>query len=660
MYCKVIVTLPLKKEFIYLYPKKLNIRKGNLILVPFGQRKEQIGLVSEIISEIKINSKIKNLKEVIRTFNSITLSTSMMSFIEWVSNYTLYPKGLIFKMVIGNKEILDYQSKKSFDNKKIKYQINNLIKLNKEQKNAFKTINEYLKNKQKTIVLEGVTGSGKTEVFFEAIKKIIKTNSQTLILLPEISLTPQIEKRFSEYFGIVPDIWHSKINLSKKKKIWHRCYSGESKIIIGARSSLFLPFKRLKLIIVDEEHDISYKQEEGVRYHARDLAVVRSFFEKIPIILSTATPSIETYNNILKNKYEHVYLSKQYSGFDLPEINLINLKKEKLDKDEWISDKIIIEMTKCLERKEQILLFLNRRGYAPFTICGSCGYKYNCQNCSSWLVSHQKSKFLSCHHCGFKIYIKNNCTSCGAQESLKFIGPGIERVAEIARKKFPKTKIEIMSSDNMNTPNKIKKIIDRVENKEIDILVGTQILAKGYHFPNLSLVGILDADAGLMGGDLRASEHTYNLLQQVSGRAGRSKKVGTVFLQTYFEDNQIIQSLKQRNRVNFLNQTLSEREKFQLPPYGSLIAIIISGPNKSKLEVFTKKITKIRFPEKSPIILGPVEAPLFLLRGKYRYRLLLKGQDRKELNNFASKLVKNIEIPRGIRITIDVDPYSFV
>ena len=656
MYCKVILPIPYDKEYTYRYPKKLSLEKGHVVLVPFGNRQEEIGVVSKIMTTVdKSESNIK-FKEVIRIVNKIKLKSTILEFLQWVAHYTLNPMGLVLKMTLPNKKIIDYIS----DKKDILYVEENTkrVILNQEQSKAFSQINKFLKSKQKTIVLEGVTGSGKTEVYFEAVENILKLNLQVLILLPEISLTPQIENSFLKRFGFEPDVWHSKISLSKKRKIWNDCYRGFSKIIIGARSSLFIPFKNLGLIIIDEEHDISYKQEEGIRYQARDMAIVRSVFEKIPIILSTATPAIETYYNLKNKKYDHVFLSKQYSGFDLPSINLVDMKKSKYSNN-WISEEIIHEIKNCLQNNKQSLLFLNKRGYAPLTICSSCGYRLQCDNCASWLVLHHKKKILSCHHCGFNVSIDKGCSNCNDKNNLKYIGPGVERVGEELNCIFPQAKIQIMSSDTMNTSKKINEIIKNVEDKKIDILVGTQILAKGYHFPSLSLVGVLDADAGLMGGDLRASEHTYNLLQQVSGRAGRTKSVGKVYIQTYFTDNPLIKSLKNRNRESFLNNILLERKNFNLPPYSFLISIIISGPTKSELLNYAKKLINKNPIKKGISVLGPVEAPIFLLRGKYRYRFLLKGTKRQELNTFTKKLIKNIVTPRNMRLTIDVDPYSF-
>ncbi len=658
MYCNIIVTAPVEKEYTYLCPQNLVLKKGDIVEVSFGKRKNEVGLVSKVYNNNKLVTKNIKFKEVSRKINKLRLNNNLIDFIDWVSKYTLYSKGNILKMIIPNLKIIDSKLK----NKKEIQKFDNIFKidLNAEQKEIYNLIKGDLKNKHQTIVLEGVTGSGKTEVFFEAVKNINKKNLQALILLPEISLTPNIEKRYINRFGIEPEIWHSKISNSKKSQIWNRCYSGKSKIIVGTRSSLFLPFKKLGLIVVDEEHDTSYKQEENVRYQARDMAIVRSNIEKIPIILSTATPSLETYYNIYKKRYKHVFLSKQYSGLDLPKINVIDLVKEKLLKNEWISKIIIEAISRCLKNNKQSLLFLNRRGYAPLTVCSSCGYRMECNNCSSWLVMHNKKNILCCHHCGFSTDIIDKCFKCKSENTLKFIGPGIERLAEELKKNFPQAKLEILSSENMNTNKKIKEMIDRIEQKKIDILVGTQILAKGHHFPNLSLVGIIDADAGLMGGDLRASEHTYNLLQQVSGRAGRSFGVGDVYIQTYFADNPLIRSLKNRDRNSFLKYTLDDRNKFNLPPFAHLISVILSGSSKIKVLNFGKEIVNGFQLNENISIMGPVEAPISLLRGKYRYRILFKSSERRRLNLYVGKWLKNIVSPSNIKLSIDVDPYSFL
>ncbi len=654
MFCNVIVTRPFDQFFTYKLRKGQIVKEGSIVSVPFGKTENQMGLVLETLDSVDTSGQYK-IKYINKIFESVTFNQSTIKFIKWISDYTLSPLGLVLKLFLINNQILSFNS---IDEKPNCFDPI-AVKLNKEQKKASKIIKLNLFKSFKPIVLEGVTGSGKTEVFFDTIKEVLKKNKQTLIMVPEISLTPQLETRFFERFGFHADIWHSKITENKRRSIWFRCYSGEPLIVIGARSSLFLPFTKLGLIVVDEEHDVSFKQEDNIRYHARDLAVVRAKIEKINIILSSATPSLETQNNINVGKYNHLFLSSQFSGLELPPIELVDLQKNKLEKNKWISNTIFLELEKCLKRNEQALLFLNRRGYSPLSLCIECGYRYKCNHCTSWLVKHQIKNRLLCHQCGSIYDVKDHCPECDLKNSIRLVGPGVERLDEELKNLFPEKSIGIMSSDTANTPKKIKKIINNFENKKIDILIATQIMAKGYHFPNLSFVGVIDADTGLLGGDLRAIEKTYNLLQQVSGRAGRSYKSGKVFIQTYFPSQPVIQSLRNRDRKKFITQALKDREEFKIPPFSFLTAIIISGSSKVKAEMYGRKLMQINTPKKINI-LGPVEAPIFLLRGKYRYRLLIKGNSRKNLNQFTKFLLKKCPLPSSLRVIVDVDPYSFM
>jgi len=655
MFCNVIITRPFDQVFTYKLRKGQSVKEGSIICVPFGKSKNQIGMVVEIIEKIS-PSNLYTIKEIENVYESIVLSKNIIKFIKWISDYTLSPIGLILKLFLINEKIVDFK----IDEKKNNQFYPNSVKLNQDQKKASLLIKKLLFKISPPIVLEGVTGSGKTEVYFEAIEDIIKKQQQALIMVPEISLTPQLETRFLKRFGFIPDVWHSKISEKKRKQIWHNAYLGMPMIVVGARSSLFLPFKKLGLIVVDEEHDGSYKQEENIRYHARDLAIVRAKIDKATIILSSATPSLETQNNINKKKYKHVFLPSQFSGLELPPIELIDMRKNKLEKNKWISDKIYKELIKCLEKKEQALLFLNRRGYSPLSLCIECGYRYQCEQCTSWLVMHNAKKRLLCHHCGSIYKISPTCPKCLEEDSIKLIGPGVERLEEELKLLFPHKSIGVMSSDNANTPNKIKNIIENFENKKIDILVATQIMAKGYDFPNLSFVGVIDADTGLLGGDMRAIEKTYNLLQQVSGRAGRSKQKGQVFIQTYFPEQPVIQSLQKRDRKTFVEQSLKDREDFLIPPFGFMTAIIISGSSKAKAEMYGRNLVQFVKPPENISILGPVEAPIFLLRGQYRFRILIKGNSRQMLNKYTKYLLKKRPLPSSLRIIVDVDPYSFM
>ena len=650
MYYNIIVARPFDQMFTYKMADQ-SLEKGQLVIVPFGKTME-VGMVMEV-NVNKPEYIIKNIEAII---HGIKFNEKNIKFFKWVSDYTLAPVGSVLKLFTINKDIISHQSdKKSFVEPIYKSTI-----LNEEQDKAKTDIINIQNISDKPILLEGVTGSGKTEVYFDLIERELKQSKQILIMVPEISLTPQFENRFKERFGIDIDTWHSKITPKKRKEIWHKCYKGEPIVILGARSSLFLPFTNLNLIVIDEEHDSSYKQEDNIRYQARDLAVVKSNFEKSKLILASATPSLETINNVKSKKYHHVFLSKQYSGLPLPEINLVDLSKNKLEKNQWISSLLKSEIKKCLNNKEQALIFLNRRGYSPLSLCVDCGYRHQCIQCSSWLVMHQQKKRLLCHQCGRVENMSLDCPKCLSKDSMKFIGPGVERIAEELNQYFSDKVISVMSSDLINSPKKIKDLISKFSNKEIDIIVATQIMAKGYDFPNLSLVGVIDADAGLFGGDMRAIEKTYNMLQQVSGRAGRSQRAGKVIIQTYYPEQPIIKSLQKRDRTSFVNQALIEREQFNIPPFGFMTSIIISGSSKANVEKISKKLVFFKKFSEEINILGPVEAPINLLKGQFRYRILLKGKNRKNLNIFTKKMVSSVKIPSSVRLVIDVDPYTFM
>ncbi len=647
----VIVTRPFDKVFTYSSINK-SLEIGQVVLVPFGKKLE-----TGIIWKKNLSKPKHQIKDITKVIEEIILSHNSIKFINWIANYTLAPLGSVLKLFLINNDIVDYETKKISENKISP----SIISLNKEQEIAKLQIIKSFKKSNKPILLEGVTGSGKTEVYFEIVEKFLEEKKQILIMVPEISLTPQLESRFKKRFGIDVLLWHSKISKKNRQQIWHKCLRSEQVIVIGARSSLFLPFSKLGLIVVDEEHDSSYKQEDNIRYQARDLAIVRSKIENNCILLASATPSLETINNVKINKYNHVYLSKQYSGTPLPEISLVDLNLKKIEKDKWISKSIVDEITKCIANNEQALIFLNRRGYSPLTICNSCGFRHECDQCSSWMVVHQHKKVFLCHHCGTIKNLNLNCPKCLEKDSIKFIGPGVERVAEELKIIFPKKKVSIMSSDNVNTPNKIKKFINDINNKKIDIIVATQIMAKGYDFSNLSLVGIVDADAGLFGGDPRAIEKTFNLLQQVGGRAGRGKKLGKVLIQTYFPDQQIIKSIQLREREIFIEKALKERKNFNIPPFGFMTAIIISSHTKALASRYASELVKLGYNNNDNIkVLGPVEAPISLLRGQYRYRMLLKGNNRKNLNNLTKKIIGNTKLPSSVKLIIDVDPYTFM
>ena len=650
MYYNIIIARPFDKVFTYkLDDQSLEI--GQIVIVPFGKAME-VGMVMEI----DVKKPDYNIKKIESVISGIKFNEINIKFLKWVSDYTLAPIGSVLKLFTINKDIISYKR----DTNDLPQPSFKSTILNDEQDKAKVDILKIQEHSNKPIVLEGVTGSGKTEVYFDLIEREINESKQILIMVPEISLTPQLENRFKERFGLEIKIWHSKITPKRRKEIWHKCYEGEPLVVIGARSSLFLHFKNLGLTVIDEEHDSSYKQEDSIRYQARDLAVVKANYEKSKLILTSATPSLETINNINNKKYHHVFLSKQYSGLPLPQISLVDLSKHKLEKNQWISSILKNEIENCLSNKEQALIFLNRRGYSPLSLCVECGYRHQCAQCSSWLVMHQQKKRLLCHQCGSIEEMSFNCPKCSAKDSIKFIGPGVERIAEELTQSFPDKVVNVMSSDLINSPKKIKELIDKFSNKKIDIIVATQIMAKGYDFPNLSLVGVIDADAGLFGGDMRAIEKTYNMLQQVSGRAGRSQQTGKVIIQTYYPEQPIIKSLQERDRTSFIQQALMEREQFKIPPFGFMTSIIISGSSKGNVEKVSQQLVYFRKYSEECNVLGPVEAPINLLKGQFRYRILLKGKSRKNLNIFTKKMMNSVKIPSAVKVIIDVDPYTFM
>ena len=533
---------------------------------------------------------------------------------------------------------------------------NQEFKLTLQQKENLKNMN-FSNQKFKVHVLQGVTGSGKTIVYFEALRKILKNGFQGLILLPEIGLTSQFEKKFIDFFGFKPAIWHSGITKKNKEIIWSGVVNKKINVVIGARSSLFLPFKNLGLIIVDEEHDQSYKQDEGIIYNARDMAVSRASFENIPINLVTAVPSIETFHNIKKGKYASSKLHKRYKNASLPNYEIINLNKTKLQSQSWISKEIIEKVNIHLKKNDQVLFFLNRRGFSPHALCKKCLKSFSCPNCSINLVYHKNKNNLLCHYCGFKSSLKKSCLKDGDCEFI-FSGPGVERISEEVKKNFPLKKIEIFSSDTMNKKDsgiKLEKII----NNEIQILVGTQLISKGFHFPSLNCIVVVDIDLSLQGHDLRGAEKNLQLYHQLSGRAGRTGKPATVYFQTYNTNTQMISDLTNSNPDIFLDKELKIRRQNNLPPFQRFISLILTGDNEVKLE---KEALKFKTSIEGKIfgkILGPVSAPIFRLRKKYRIRLLIRGAKTSKLQSSLASIILNYKFQPGIKLTVDVDPINF-
>ena len=649
---KVPILLPNIFNYPFTYESDLNLDVGDYVVVPFGKAKITGVVWDEFEQKNKKNFKVKS---VLRKLNVTPLKKTTIKFLNWFSEYNIIPKGMALKLVLLSSNAIEKFQKDSY--KIFKSNIKkNLIKLSEEQKDSLQKMN--IKNQKFRVhVLQGTTGSGKTMVYFEALKDIINKGFQGLILLPEIGLTGQFEKKFLEFFGFMPAVWHSGISKKKKEIIWSGIANGEIKVVIGARSSLFLPFENLGLIIVDEEHDQSYKQDEGITYNARDMAISRASFENIPINLITAVPSVETYENIKKGKYSVSKLEKRYQNASLPNYEIINLNEYKLEKKSWLSKKTIDKVNFHLNKNDQVLFFLNRRGFSPHVLCNKCFNSYSCPNCSINLVYHKNKNNLLCHYCGFKSSLKRTCIK---NEDCEFVfsGPGVERISEEVKKKFPFKKIEIFSSDTMNKKDS-SKILEKIINNEVQILVGTQLISKGFHFPSLNCIVVVDIDLSSQGHDLRGAEKNLQLYHQLSGRAGRTGKPAKVYFQTYNTNAKMISDITNSNPDIFLEKELEIRRQNKLPPFQRFISLIITGDDEIKLE---KEAYKFKTFIKSKLIgkiLGPVSAPIFRLKKKYRIRLLIRGAKTLKLQNSLAAIIPNFKFQPGIKLSVDVDPINF-
>lgn len=719
----VLLPLPFDDPFDYQTDEALQL--GQLVEVPFGAQK-QIGMVYRLEASSGLDTA--KIKKISKVFDFPPLSPGLIKFIEWVAKYNLAKLGMVLKMVISVRAVFEpspmtvlYKlSGKTLAEAKLKnsdsrwrvmdllthapYTRQEIAKGANVGQSVIKTLIDaqvltpiYVENKREFLepvgefskvelngeqqaaadllcrkvgsgfsvtLLDGVTGSGKTEVYFEAVAKALEQGKQVLILVPEISLTTQWLGRFQKRFGVRPANWHSALSLKERVDTWKAISEGRVKVVVGARSALFLPYTDLGLMVVDESHDHSFKQEDFVNYQGRDMAVVRAKIEQIPLILSTATPDLETIVNVEEQKYDKVELKNRFAEAKMPEIKVVDLKKDRPQKGEWgvswLAPSLVDALEKNLEKGEQSVLFLNRRGYAPLLLCRDCGHRLQCPSCSSWLTEHKKSNMMMCHHCGYVDDIPTVCPHCGSKEGLTACGPGVERVAEETAMRFPNAKVEILSSDNAGTFAAVSKVIERMERHEIDILIGTQIIAKGHHFPNLTLIGIVDADLGLMGSDLRASEQTYQLLAQVAGRAGRGDKSGTVYLQTVYPENNVLQALLKNDRQGFMEFEKMSRRLLNYPPYGKLAALIVSGTNSSLVERTAVDLGRTAPHTEHIEVLGPAPAPLYLLKDKYRFRLLLKTSRLINIQSVITQWLAMNNIPNNVRVEVDIDPYSFM
>ncbi|MEE1877183.1 primosomal protein N' [Altererythrobacter litoralis] len=509
-------------------------------------------------------------------------------------------------------------------------------------------------------LLDGVTGSGKTETYFEPMAEAVRMGRQVLVLLPEIALTENFLKRFEHRFGAAPVQWHSSLKSTERRRAWRAISEGTAQVVVGARSALFLPYRDLGLIVVDEAHEVSFKQDDGVRYNARDVAVMRAHFEGFPVVLASATPALESLHMAESGTYKRLELPSRFGGAELPHIDTIDLTQEPPERGHWLAPRLIAAIEDRLAKGEQSLLFLNRRGYAPLTLCRNCGFRFKCPNCSAWLVEHRLSARLACHHCGHVEQPPATCPECGEPDCLVACGPGVERIADEVEQLFPEARVAVATSDTLNSPERAADFIEAAESGAIDIIIGTQLVTKGFHFPELTLVGVIDADLGLEGGDLRAAERTYQQVAQVAGRAGRGAKSGEVLIQTRHPGAPVIAALAEGNRDSFYGAETEARRHAGAPPFGRWAAIIISSEDDAEAREAANRLGATRPQHDGLMILGPAPAPLALLRGRYRYRFLVNARRNAQLQAILNDWLATQSFAPGVRVGIDIDPYSFV
>ncbi|MEP2783776.1 MAG: primosomal protein N' [Pseudoruegeria sp.] len=512
-----------------------------------------------------------------------------------------------------------------------------------------------------TSLLKGVTGSGKTEVYLEAVAACISAGRQALVLLPEIALTAEFLDRVERRFGGRAAEWHSGVTLTERRRCWRMVAEGGASLIVGARSSLYLPFRDLGLIVVDEEHDTSYKQEDGVLYSARDMAVLRASLCSAQVVLASATPSLESWANAEAGKYRRIDLISRYGSAELPEMRALDMRPEKLPGARWISDPLKAEVLARMERGEQSLLFINRRGYAPVTICRACGHQISCDHCDARMVEHRFLKRLVCHQCGETKPMPDACPSCGVEGRLAPVGPGVERLAEETSETFPEARVAVLSSDLFGSARALKEQIGKIAAGEADIIIGTQLVAKGHNFPFLTLVGVIDADLGLQGSDLRAAERTFQLMRQVAGRAGRSERKGVALLQTYQPEHPVIRAIVSGDEEGFWQTEAREREAAGVPPYGRMAGIVLSAPDVQAVFDFGQVLARNDSPLRKigAQVYGPAPAPIARIRGRHRVRLLVKAEKGAALQQALTDWVGQFKTPNNLRLTIDIDPQNF-
>jgi primosomal protein N' (replication factor Y) len=720
----VLMTVALDQTYDYLVPEGIDVEPGSFVLVPFGSQ-SRIGVVWDAAAGEGKPVDPKKLKSITARLDVPPLPALSLRFAEWIARYTLTPLGMVARMMMSARAVFEPvkprfgvtivdgapQPPRMTPARARALEIagdgairpksalaseagcstgvidglaaaGNLVEVaipekrfarpdpahremefTPEQGRAVHALRSAVDGGNFTVtLLDGVTGSGKTEVYFEAVARALERGGQALIMLPEIALTDQFMRRFEARFGCAPTEWHSALSGPERGRVWRAVATGEARVVVGARSGLFLPFRELGLIVVDEEHDQGYKQDDRVHYQARDMSVVRGSLGGFPVILASATPSIESHVNARSQRYRHVVLPARFSGAALPEVKPIDLRKAPPEKGKWLSPVLVQAIGETIEAKQQTLLFLNRRGYAPLTLCRTCGHRIECPQCSAWLVEHRFRGRLNCHHCGFSIPLPEKCPKCNEEGALVACGPGVERVAEEVAERFPEAKLALLSSDLVPGITEMREMIREIEGGGIDIVIGTQMVAKGHHFPLLATVGIVDGDLGLaMGADPRAGERTFQLLHQVTGRAGRALTEGRGFVQTYDPEHPVMAAIISGDRDAFIEQEIGVRRSGMLPPFGRLAALIVSARDKDTAQLVARDIAHRAPPAERIEVLGPAEAPIAVVRGRHRWRLLVKAPKEMDVQAYLRAWLGALPPLKGdIRLTVDIDPYGFL
>ncbi len=715
----VLLPFPFPGPFDYRVPPGMQVAPGDVVLVPLNRR-EEVGVVWDGPPDAAVGDN--RLRLMSGRFDGARMRADVRRLVDWIAAYTLAPPGEVLAMALrvnalraetpatgwrradplpetrlteARKTVLaalaDGQPRSGADIARAAGVSPGVLRamadagllvpaalplrplfgrpnpehpgptLSPDQESAAAALREAIRAGGFSVtLLDGVTGSGKTEVYLEAVAQTLRAGRQTLVLLPEIALSAQWLDRFSHRFGVAPAVWHSDLSSRVRRTTWRSVDDGAAQVVVGARSALFLPFPDLGLVVIDEEHETAFKQEDGVVYHARDMAVVRARLCGAAAVLVSATPSLETLANVESGRYRRLHLPDRHGGALMPEIGLVDLRVTPPERGRFLAPPVVDAVRAAFARGEQAMLFLNRRGYAPLTLCRACGHRMQCPNCTAWLVEHRARRELQCHHCGHAVPIPPACPSCGAEHSLTPVGPGVERITEEAQALFPEARLLVMASDTLPGPHASAEAARSISAREVDLIIGTQIVAKGWHFPHLTLVGVVDADLGLAGGDLRAGERTVQLLHQVSGRAGRAEAPGLVLLQTFSPEHPVMQALRSGRLEEFMAREAAQRRPGNWPPFGRLAALIVSADTAEAADAAARDLGRAAPHGDGILVLGPAPAPLSILRGRHRRRLLLKTRRDIAVQPLLRTWLDSVPVRGNVRVDVDVDPVSFL